>query len=41
MIDDRITVVLGTDLKRKVKSHCVDNGTTIKDYVTNLILSDI
>lgn len=41
MIDDRITVVVGKEFKKKVKLFCIKNNISIKEYIVMLIEKDL
>lgn len=41
MVDDRITVVVGKDFKKKVKLHCIKNNISIKEYIIMLVEKDL
>lgn len=41
MTDDRITIIVGRDIKSQVKLYCAKNHINMTEYLTSLISKDL
>ena len=41
MSEKKVTMIMDEDVFRKLKVHCAENDTTIKDMVTSLVLREL